>query len=227
MTYELIHHEGRDEINNNLSWSHHPGCDPALPGCWCSGRGKVSIGICAAVVSCYYSVVTGGRGVIVQPLLCQEWLHGERAPGSMGTLGTMTPAAAFILLLTLSSTSAQNTSREDLLDISTLLKNFQVAIWKNPVCTTFTSLDGPGWLWQESSAKLWRHPCVCQGDGDSQDAWRMRCVMDLTSRCRCMFSPWKTSTSSSWTTHLTCTSGKSTHSPRTNNIFKIPIFSSQ
>ena len=45
----------------------------------------------------------------------------------MGTLGTMTPAAAFILLLlTLSSTSAQNTSREDLLDISTLLKNFQV-----------------------------------------------------------------------------------------------------
>ena len=131
MSYELIHHEGRDEINNNLSWSHHPGCDPALPGCWCSGRGKVSIGICAAVVSCYYSVVTGGRGVIVQPLLCQEWLHGERAPGSMGTLGTMTPAAAVILLLlTLSSTSAQNTSREDLLDISTLLKNFQVVNWK-------------------------------------------------------------------------------------------------
>ena len=60
-------------------------------------------------------------------MLCQEWLHGERAPGSMGTLGTMTPAAAVILLLlTLSSTSAQNTSREDLLDISTLLKNFQV-----------------------------------------------------------------------------------------------------
>ena len=129
---ELIHHEGRDEINNNLSWSHHPGCDPALPGCWCSGRGKVWLWICAAVVSCYYSVVTGGRGVIVQvqPLLRQEWLHGERAPGSMGTLGTMTPAAAFILLLTLSSTSAQNTSREDLLDISTLLKNFQVVNWK-------------------------------------------------------------------------------------------------
>ena len=122
MTYELIHHERRDEINNNLSWS-------PRPGCWCSGRGKVSIGICAAVVSCYYSVVTGGGGVIVQlqPLLRQEWLHGERGAGSMGTLGTMTPAAAFILLLlTLSSTSAQNTSREDLLDISTLLKNFQV-----------------------------------------------------------------------------------------------------
>ena len=78
--------------------------------------------------------------MIVQPLLRQEWLHGERAPGSMGTLGTMTPAAVFILLLTLSSTSAQNTSREDLLDISTLLKNFQVVNLKDPVYTTLISL---------------------------------------------------------------------------------------
>ena len=113
---------------------------PALPGCCCSGRGKVSIGICAAVVSCYYSVGTGGGGAIAE----QEVAHGEWRVrhGSMDTLGTMTPAAALLLLLTLSSTSALNTSREDLLDISTLLKNFQVAMQLKTLplpCTTVTT----------------------------------------------------------------------------------------